>query len=99
MGAVEVKYKHSRGTNEAGAIIVDPKDWMRELLINDFASTKAMYEAAPEATQAAIDEVFGEKIFTSVHIARTWVVERQDDYEGQIEFGSAKERLEKILNP
>ena len=50
MGAVEVKYKHSRGTNQAGAIIVDPKDWMRELLINDFASTKAMYEAAPEAT-------------------------------------------------
>ena len=44
MGNVQVQYKQRRGANEAGDDITNPLDYLRELLCEDYNSTKALYD-------------------------------------------------------
>ena len=47
MGNVQVQYKQRRGANEAGDDITDPAHYIKELLVEDYNSTKALYDSLP----------------------------------------------------
>ena len=83
MGNVQVQYKQRRGANEAGADITDPKEYLTELLMADFATTKGIYDALDDDQKAQFRAFFGEDEdpLESDCAAEMWMTANEEDPE------------------
>ena len=78
MGNVQMNYRASRGSNEAGDEITDARDAFSLMFENDFPALKAMYDGASAADKASIDKIFDGNIFGQQSEAKMWL-ECNDD--------------------
>ena len=80
MGNVQVQYKQRRGANEAGDDITDPAHYIKELLVEDYNSTKALYDSLPAEHQTTFKSFFDdEDVLESKACAEMWMNTNEED--------------------
>ena len=80
MGNVQVQYKQRRGANEAGEDITDPVDYLKELLIEDYNTTKGLYDSLPDDQKTQFRSFFDdEDVLESKTCAEMWMNTYEED--------------------
>ena len=92
---MQITYRATRGAHQQGDPVVDPKDWLTELLKNQREDTMAMYNSLTNDQKAALDNCFSDgdaDVFRSAGSANGWLAEADD-----VEFAATADRVKKVL--
>ena len=86
-----VNYRAGRGGAETS------KDWFNEILVNQFADYKALYDALPEEKQQSIKQILEtqEDIFSEDFVAGEYFTEHENDDDE--EFDRRKAAIEAVI--
>ena len=80
MGNVEVKYKPGRGSHKSDAIVENSKDYVEQVLGDQYEHYQSIYNAQTDEVKEAITQIFdGESVFDDKAFAECWLVEQDDD--------------------
>ena len=80
MGMIQVQYKQSRGVNEPGTPVTDPKDWFEIFIQDCFDSFKPQYDALPDDKKNTFKSFFDESdVMANKSSFSMWLNESMDD--------------------
>ena len=92
---LSVKYKATRGTHEPGDLIVDPKDWVEEMMKADRDATMEKFNQLTPDQQQAFENCFGDGdtgVFTNVGNYEGWCGDATDE-----DYQEVYDRLKAVL--
>ena len=80
MGKIQVHYKQSRGVNEKGTPVTDPKDWFELFIADYFDAFKPQYDALPDDKKNTFKTIFdGSDVMGKKTSFNMWFNESSDD--------------------